>query len=92
MTPARAARQRGQAAVEALALLPLLVLVALLALQLAAVLGAGLEAQGRVRAAALGATAAPGGRADVAAAVPVPRLVPGAGRMAVRARARVRTP
>lgn len=88
----RPGRQRGQAVVELLAMIPVIVLAALLAWQLAAVLGAGMRAQERVRADALRAASAPGRTTAVIAAVEVPRVLPGVGRMTVRARARVRTP
>jgi hypothetical protein len=82
---------RGQAAVEVLALLPLLVVVALLGWQLAAVVTAALQADERVRAEALGARAA--GRVVVVdAAAPAPAFLPGARGLRVPARLGVRTP
>ena len=82
---------RGQAAVEMLALLPLLVVVALLGWQLAAVVAAGMRAQDEVRAAALGATGS-GRVVTVEAAADAGVLLPGLGRVRVPARVGVRTP
>ena len=85
-------RAPGQAAVELLAMIPVLVLVGLLAWQLTAVLAAGLEAQEDVRARAMGAAGASGRIAVVTATVSVPGLLPGMRGLRVPARAAVRTP
>lgn len=82
----------GQAALEVLALVPLLLVAALLAWQLAAVVGAGMRAQERVRAEALQAGAAGGGVRTLGAVEPVPGLLPGVRGMSIRARAAVRAP
>ena len=58
-------RQAGQAAVELLAAIPILVLVGLLAWQLVGVLAAGFRAEQRVRLEALNAAGAAGGTALV---------------------------
>lgn len=82
---------RGQAAVEVLALLPLLVVVALVGWQLAAVLSAALRADERVRDDALARSGA--GRVVVVdAAVRVPAFLPGVRDLSVPARVGVRTP
>lgn len=83
---------RGQAAVELIAAVPLLIVVALLAWQLVAVLGAGQEAQRRVRADAIRAAGPPGATATTSATVTVPAVLPGMGGLRVTARAAVRTP
>jgi hypothetical protein len=88
----RRPRASGQAALELLAVVPLLVLAVLLAWQLAAVIGAGLRAEERVRRDALGTTGAPGRLTTVGATVAVPALLPGADGLAIRARAVVRAP
>jgi len=88
----RAGRARGQAAVELLASIPLLVLVGLLAWQLVGVLAAGMKAQERVRAEALRAVGASGRTVMVSAAARVPAVLPGVDGLRVRARAAVRTP
>ncbi len=85
-------RAGGQAALELLALVPLLLVAALLAWQLAAVVGAGMRAQERVRAEAIGAGASGGGTGTVAATEDVPGLLPGVRGLSIRARATVRTP
>jgi hypothetical protein len=90
--PPRPAGARGQAALELLAALPLLVAAALLAWQLVAVLGAAATAQERARARALAAGGPPGRVVTVSATVPVPAFLPGVDGLAVRARAAVRTP
>jgi Flp pilus assembly protein TadG len=82
---------RGQAAVEMLALLPLLALVALMGWQLAAVVAAGMRAQDEVRTAALRAEGS-GRVVTVGAAADVGVLVPGLGHLRVPARIGVRTP
>jgi hypothetical protein len=78
--------------VEAIAAMPLLLLAALVAWQLAAVVVAGLRAEERVRAAALTAGPAGGRVVTTDARVPVPALLPVDLRVAVSARAAVRTP
>ena len=88
----RAGGPRGQAALEALVAVPLIILAALLAWQLAAVVRAGVAAQQRARESAL---AAPGGAGQTVTAsvrVPVPALLPGLDGLAVGARAAVRAP
>jgi hypothetical protein len=87
-----AAGSRGQAAVELLAAIPLLVLVGLLAWQLVGVLAAGMRAQERVREEALRALGASGRTITVAATARVPSILPGVEGMRVRARAAVRAP
>jgi hypothetical protein len=85
-------RSRGQAAVELLAAIPIVLVAGLLAWQLVAVLAAGLRAQERVRAEALRAAGASGRTVLVAASARVPELVPGVRGLRVRARAGVRAP
>lgn len=86
----RRSRQSGQAGVELIALIPVLVVVALLVLQLAALVDGALIAQDRVRAAAVEATGA--GLVTVTTGVTVPSLVPGVGGLHIPARAAVRAP
>ncbi len=69
--------REGQASIELLAMVPLLILAGLLAWQLMAVLVAGLHAQDEVRARALRAGPSPTGVTVVAATVAVPPLLPG---------------
>lgn len=88
----RRRRSQGQAAVELLASIPVLVLVGLLAWQLVGVLAAGLRAQERVRAEALRAVSLSGRTVLVSATAQVPPILPGLEGMRVRARAAVRTP
>lgn len=91
MTRRRCRAGDGQAAVEVLALLPLLVVVALVGWQLAAVVTAALRADEQVRRDALGASAS--GRVVVVdAAVRVPAFLPGVRDLRVPARIGVRTP
>ena len=85
-------RSRGQAAVELLAAIPVVLIAGLLAWQLVAVLAGGLRAQERVRAEGLRATGAPGRTVVVTASARVPGLLPGLGGLRVRARAAVRAP
>jgi hypothetical protein len=85
-------RSRGQAAVELLAAIPVVIIAGLLAWQLVAVLAGGLRAQERVRAEGLRATGAPGETVVVTASAAVPQLLPGARGLRVRARAGVRVP
>lgn len=83
-------RQAGQASVEVLALVPVLVLAALLAIQLAGLVRATLVAQDGARSAAI---AAPGhGTLQVPVTVRVPSLLPFVDDLEVRARAVVRAP
>jgi hypothetical protein len=82
----------GQAAVELLVAIPVLILVALLAWQLVDVLAAGLRAEARVRAEALRATGAAGRTLAVSAGERVPGLLPGVEGLRIRARAAVRAP
>lgn len=84
-------RDRGQASLELLAMVPLVLLAALLAWQLVAVIAAGLHAQDDARARAMRAQGA-GEVRTVSATVPVPALLPGARGMRIVARAGVRTP
>jgi hypothetical protein len=81
---------RGQASVELIALVPVLVGTVVLVWQLAVVVRGALVAQDRVREAAL----APGahGTVYVAGAVRVPTLVPGVGELTVPFRGVVRAP
>lgn len=83
---------RGQASVELIAMVPLVLLAGLLAWQLVAVLVAGLQAQEQVRARAL--RAGPGAQATrtETVTVAVPRVLPGVGGLRITARAAVRTP
>ncbi len=85
-------RSRGQAGVELLAAIPVVVIAGLLAWQLVAVLAGGLRAQERVRAEGLRATGAPGQTVVVTASARVPQLLPGVRGLRVRARAGVRAP
>ena len=85
-------RARGQAALEVLAALPLVLAAALLGWQLVAVLRAGEAAQEAARARALGASGPRGTTLRVGARVPVPALLPGLGGLSVPARAAVRAP
>lgn len=86
----RAAGERGQATIEALALVPLLVLVLALVWQLAGLVHASIVAQDRARADALAATGH--GNVTVRSRVTVPSLVPGVARLTVPVRAVVRAP
>lgn len=88
----RGAAGHGQAALELLAAVPALLLAALLAWQLAAVVGAGMRAEERVRREALAATGSPGRLTTVVATEAVPGVLPGAGGLRIGARAAVRTP
>ncbi len=94
MTGARRPRRacEGQAALELLAAVPLVLIAALLAWQLVAVLAAGMRAQEDARAAALARTGDPAGVAVVTRRRPVPAVLPGAGGLRIHARAAVRTP
>lgn len=83
---------RGQAGIELLAMVPLLVLAGLLAWQLMAVLVAGLHAQDEVRARALRAGPGGPGVTVVAATVAVPPLLPGVHGLSIRAAAGIRRP
>lgn len=84
--------QRGQAAVELIAAVPLVILAGLVAWQLVAVLAAGLRAEERVRAEALRAAGPAGRLVPVAASARVPAVLPGLGGLRVTARAAVRAP
>lgn len=86
-----AGRAGGQASVEVVALLPLLVLVALLGWQLAALAQAGVRADGAARERALAAHGA-GRIATVTVDEPVARFLPGLPALRVPARLGVRTP
>jgi hypothetical protein len=82
----------GQAAVELLALLPVLLAAALLAWQLVAIVRAAEEAQERARAGALAATGPRGGVVTVRSRVPVPAVLPGAEGLVAGAVAAARSP
>lgn len=86
------ARFRGQATLELLAAVPLVLVAGLLAWQLVAVLAAGMRAQEDARSAALARRAGATGVAVITTTVPVPAMLPGVRGVAVRARAAVRTP
>lgn len=88
----RHGRQRGQASLELLAALPLVLLAGLLAWQLVAVLGAGMSAQAGARAAALQSAGTGSGLAVVTETVAVPAVLPGVRGLRVRATAAVITP
>ena len=88
----RRAGREGQAAVELLVAIPLVVLAALMAWQLVAVLGAGMRAEQRVRAEALRAVGATGRTVVVSAAARVPTVLPGVDGLTIRSRAAVRAP
>jgi hypothetical protein len=87
-----ASRQTGQAALEVLAAVPLLLAAALLSWQVVALLQAAGVAQERARAAAIGASGAPGAIVEVRRTAPVPRLLPWVGGLTVSARAAIRAP
>lgn len=88
-----AGRERGQAALEVVALLPLLVALALLAVQVASVLGAASQAQDRARAKAMQVTGRPGSLVAVEGSARPPALTAlGARGDAVRVRVAVRVP
>ena len=86
----RRAGSRGQASVEVIALVPLLVLVVVLVWQLAALVRGALLAQERARAEALSLRG--DGVVRVSASVRVPTLLPGVGELRVPVRAVVRAP
>jgi len=88
----RAPHRSGQATVELLALLPVLVAAALLAWQLVAIVRAAEEAQERARAAALVARGPSGSVVTARARVSVPAILPGAGGLAAAAAAAARSP
>jgi hypothetical protein len=83
---------RGQAAIELLAMVPVLVLAGLVAWQLAAVLVAGMAAERDVRERALRATAVPGAIVVVSATSEVPAVLPPVTGLRIAARAGVRVP
>jgi hypothetical protein len=87
----RCRRSCGQASVELLALVPVLVGVVLLVWQLGILVRGALLAQERVRAAAL-APAGHGGLVRVDRTVALPVIVPGVGELSVPARGLVRAP
>jgi hypothetical protein len=89
--PARGA-SRGQAAIELLAGLPLLLAAALIVWQLAAMLAAAHRATASARAAALAARGAPAQVVVVERSVAVPAVLPGVGPLRIRARTAVRAP
>lgn len=92
MTRRGARAAEGQAAIELLAALPILLGAGLLAWQLVAVLLAGMQAQDRLRAEALRAGGPSGRLVAVRAHAPVPALLPGVGGLRVEARGAVRAP
>ncbi len=81
-------RQSGQAAVEAIAVVPLIALVVVVAWQLAVVVRGALTANEDLRVKAL----ANEGAAVVTVEQPVPSLLPGRRRLTVTARARIEVP
>lgn len=86
-------RQGGQAAIELLAMVPVLIVVGLLAWQLMSVIGAGLRVQAEVRVMAARTVAgAVGDTVVVSTRVPVPVVLPGMGGLEVPARVGVRVP
>ena len=86
-------RQGGQAAIELLAMVPVLIVIGLLAWQLMSVIGAGLRVQAEVRVMAVQAVAgAVGETVVVSTRLPVPVVIPGLGGMEVPARVGVRVP
>lgn len=91
MIPRRA--PAGQATVEMLALLPVLVIAALVAVYVVGMLAAASRAQDSARQRALAGTGTPGALAHVAGVVRSPRLLPFGPRPdAVTVRAGVRLP
>jgi hypothetical protein len=87
----RRRRQNGQAAIELLAALPLLLAVALVAWQLVAVLGAAQNATERARIEAIGASGNEG-TVTIERTVTVPSFLPGTRGLKVTARSAVRAP
>lgn len=86
-------RQGGQAAIELLAMVPVLIVAGLLAWQLMSVIGAGLRVQAELR--VMAATTVAGAVSDtvvVSTRVPVPVVLPGMGGLEVPARVGVRVP
>jgi hypothetical protein len=83
--------QRGQAALEVIAAVPVVILAALAAWQLVAVVGAGLTATERARAQAMQHRSGHG-VARFEERVAVPQVLPIGGRLVVSARAVVRRP
>jgi hypothetical protein len=81
---------QGQASVEAIALVPLIVATVLLVWQLAVLVRGSLIAQQQIRAMALPAQGA--GTVHVHASVRVPTLLPGVGELRIPVRAVVRAP
>jgi len=88
----RPRRASGQAALELLAVVPLILAAAALAWQLVAVARAGAAAQESARARALQASGPRGATLMVRASSPVPALLPGLDGLSVGARAAVRAP
>lgn len=86
-------RQGGQAAVELLGMVPVLIVIGLLAWQLMSVIGAGLRVQAEVRVLAVRTVAGVVGETVVVSTrVPVPVVLPGLDGMDVPARVGVRVP
>lgn len=89
----RLARQRGQASLEVLALLPVLIGVALAAVYLTGLLAAAGQSQDRARAAAMRATGEAGAVVTVTGASrAAPPVLAGAAAPRLRVRAAVRLP
>jgi hypothetical protein len=85
-------RSAGQAALELLAVVPVVLAAALLGWQLVAVLRAGAAAQEEARARAIAATGPAGTTLTARSEAPVPALLPGLGGLSIGARAAVRAP
>ena len=83
-------RHRGQAAIELIACIPIVIAAALMGWQLAAVAWAGIRAEEEVRRAGIAATGRPGSLVVVHGAAPVPGLL-GRG-LEIRSRGVVRAP
>ena len=83
-------RHRGQAAIELIACIPIVIAAALMGWQLAAVAWAGIRAEEEVRRAGIAATGRPGSLVVVDGEVPVPGLL-GRG-LEIRSRGVVRAP
>ncbi len=84
------ARQTGQAAVEALAVVPLLVAAVLIGWQLVVIVTGALTSQEAVRAKAIDATGS--GVVTVVHRQKIPSVIPGVRGLELRSRATVRTP
>lgn len=91
MSIPRRHRRSGQASIELIAAIPLLVGAGLVAWQLVAVLWAGIQAQERLRADGLRSQGR-GELVSVRAHARVPAVLPGLGDLRVEVRGAVRTP